>query len=155
MIRESLPSLLHNGKRRKNISVMVFLAPWPFTVTPFSRFSAFGEDRQTTFDCDICIHISFLAGPLHCLFVSQCLRLLLVSGFCCCVAVQHQSSTDSLARLFSAHSSWLPYEHHQNLWYSSWTPQAGPFTYWKEWWAVKTLWDVKEESESLLTVVEN
>lgn len=122
---------------------MVFIAPWPFTVTPFSRFSAFGEDRQTTFDCDICIHISFLAGPLHCLFVSQCLRLLLVSGFCCCVAVQHQSSTDSLARLLGAHSSWLPYEHYQNLWYSSWTPRLVLFTYWKEWWAVKTLCYVK------------
>lgn len=65
------------------------------------------------------------------------------SGFCCCVAVQHQSSTDSLARLLGAHSSWLPYEHYQNLWYSSWTPRLVLFTYRKDWWAVKTLCYVK------------
>lgn len=60
-----------------------------------------GEGRKETFACDICVHISFLAGADPSLCVTASLSS---SGFWFLLC-QHQSSTDSLARSVSAQCS--------------------------------------------------
>lgn len=65
--KESLPSLLHKGKKYQP-HAMAFHHDLP-------------EGRDKTLDSDVCVCISFLSDPVLSVFASRCLRPLLVSGF--------------------------------------------------------------------------
>lgn len=77
--KESLPSLLHKGKKYQSHAV-AFRHDLP---RPPSKVHAFDKGRDKTLDGDVRVCISFLSDPVLSVFVSRCLRPLLVSGFCC------------------------------------------------------------------------
>lgn len=84
--KESLPSLLHNGKKYQCHPTLIY----PHTVAfhhelprPPSKVHAFDKGRDKTLDGDVCVCINFLSDPVLSVFVSRCLHPLLVSGFCC------------------------------------------------------------------------
>lgn len=169
-IKASVPSFLHNGKRESKYQCLLVkaffnLALWPFTMTPFTRVTAFGKGREKTLTViSVSISASWQAQSTMSLFAC----LLLVSGFCCCVAVQHQSGTDSLACLGGTvlgQAAGFIGTYCPNVIFYKLARSDTPLPDW-EWvvgcWGLFKYYKdnltecyVKEDSESVLTVVEN
>lgn len=130
-IKAFLPSFLHNGEKKEQASVSSgnsshLTCTMTFNHDPFPMVHCLWRGQK--------VHLTVISVSISASWQAQLTVSLFprvpaffwVSGFCCYVAVQHQSSTDSLARSVSTHSAWLHSEHYRIILrlmsYSSYTP---------------------------------